>query len=363
MAKSVIPGLYIKVVRGREYWIGRVQRKGKKFERSFGRCDSVPLARAKQLLVQWLASEPETGSDHPVLLFSEAWRRAIDDIALLKQWRSPKSRSAWERSFLDAEPALGNKPLWDITTADIVACLQSRWLSHPESASRCRMRLEALFAWALTRGYCESNPAVWRGGVDQFLPPKAKVRRVKHHEAPSLPELQKVVAYCRRHPSPVSNAILFGIATVGRVSEWLMAEESEIQGDTWVMPAARRKDGRDYPHRVPLSSLASESLANRRRVASESHLLFTATGKPLAIDSPRMKLRMIVGRDVTMHGVRSTFRDWCALTGVPDVLAEKSLSHRWGNEVTEAYLRSDLLEQRRPVLEAWAAAVTAAQAP
>lgn len=353
MSKRIAPGLFIKAVGRAEYYIARTRRGGRYIEKSFGRTDRITRPEAKRLAAAWLLTA--TG-DRPsaALTYSEAWPRALEDIALLKQWRSPKSRVSWERSLREVEPALGGKILRDITTQDVVDALRERWMSHPEASSRCRMRLEAVFAWARTRGFCDSNPAVWRGNIDQYLPPRGKVARVKHHEAPTLPELQKAVAYCLSHPSPVSGAILFGIATVGRVTEWRLAEAGEIEGNTWVMPAERRKDGRDFPHRVPLSSLAKKAL----KMARKDGLLFTATGKPLSVDSPRLKLVMILGRPVTMHGVRSTFRDWCALHGVPDVLAEKSLSHQWGNEVTEAYLRSDLLEQRRPVLEKWAKAVT-----
>lgn len=348
MSTRVEKNLYIKLVKGREYYVVRFSRDGKRIERSLGRCDSISRAKAKRLAAAIQAEQPERKPSSPT--FAETWERALADIALLKQWRGDASLKSWRHALGDlALPVLGPMRIDSIGIEDIVALLRTYWLEKPETAYRLRMRLEAFFAWAKVRGMCSSNPAIWRGGVDQFLPSRNKVRRPRHHEAPTLDELRKAVAYCVAHPSPVSGCLLFCIATVGRVSEVRFATRSEIVGDTWIMPPERRKDGKDIPHRVPLSPLAEIALG----MARKEGLLFTATGAPLAADSPRLKLVKIIGREVTAHGIRSAFRDWCAQAGVADVLAEKSLSHRWGSEVTEAYLRTDLLEQRRPMMLAW----------
>lgn len=352
MAKMTA-GLSIRTVKGNDYYVLRFTRDGRRIERSLGRCDSISRAEARLRAAEIISAPVEERQKNRGVTFGECWQEALEDIAVLKQWRNPESRNAWRHAFEDlALPHLRDLCVRDITTPDVVALLKQYWFDKPETASRLRMRLEAFFSWAKVRGHCGGNPAVWRGNIDQYLPARGKVSRVKHHEAPTLEELGDAVAYCLSHPSPVSGAILFTIATVARISEVRLADASEIQksAGVWVMPAERRKDGQDFPHRVPLSSLARKALA----MAEKKGLLFTATGQPLALDSPRMKLAAIIGRQVTIHGVRSCFRDWAAQAGVADVLAEKSLSHSWGTEVTAAYLRTDLLEQRRPILEQWA---------
>ena len=346
-------------VKGRVYLIARAQVGGKVFEKSLGAKDKLTRAEIRLKLAAFMQAVENGGA--PVEdkstpeSFASLWPRMLDDIAELKQWRNPKSRVARERSLGQyAQDAFGRRIVSSITRDDVLALLKPLWTTKTETAQRLRMRLETFFDWAKVHGFYENeNPARWKGNLALFLPAASKVKAVEHHEAPTIDELKKVVAYCLAHPSPVSGFLLFIIATAARVNEARMADAAEIEGDTWIMPAERRKDGKGFPHRVPLSTLAKKALA----MAESEGLLFTATGKPLAIDSPRLKLRMILNRPVTTHGIRSSFRDWAAVEGVDFIAAEKALSHQVGTAVTQAYLREDMLEARRPIMERWAQAL------
>lgn len=344
--------------RPRPYYIARFRYAGKLYDRGLGG-EGQSLRELKAKLSQLLASfETEQTSKKK---FADVVEQAVADISQVKRWRNPKSEQQWLQSLRDyCLPVLGHKALKDITRDDVLAVLRPIWDTKTETASRVRMRLEAVLNWGITRNLLTGpNVAVWRGNLDLFLPARSKVKSVRHHEAMTLLETQKAVAYCLSHPSPASAAILFGIATVGRVSEFRLAQWVEIEGDTWMMPSSRRKDGKAFPHRVPLSTLAQQALAMAKTSGCESDFIFSFHNRlPLSADTPRLKLIDIIGRSVTMHGVRSTFRDWAALNGIQDAVAEKSLSHKWGNEVTEAYYRTDLLEQRRTVMEKWAVAIT-----
>ena len=219
-----------------------------------------------------------------------------------------------------------------------------------ETASRVRMRLEAVINWAIRHEYRQdANLATWRGNLEFDLPPVSKVKKVEHHASMTFDEARQVVSYCLSHPSPVSASIIFGLATASRVNEFRLARRNEIVNDVWIVPESRRKDKKPYPHRVPINSLAMAALNMVKD--SEDFLFINKHGDVICADSPRLKLTAILNRKVTMHGCRSTFRDWCAENGVDRVLAEKCLMHATGNEVEQAYQRSDLLEQRRPIMQ------------
>ena len=200
------------------------------------------------------------------------------------------------------------------------------WETKNETASRVRMRLEAVINWAIRHKYRKlANPATWRGNLEFDLPPVAKVKHVKHHSSMTFEEAKQVVSYLLDHPSVVSAAILFGLATAARVNEFRFAKWEEIDGDTWYVPPERRKDSKTYPHRVPLNQLAKTALSMVDGKKHSEFIFVNGRGNVIALDSPRLKLIDILKKRVTMHGCRSTFSDWCAENGKDPVLREKSL--------------------------------------
>lgn len=360
--RKIAPNLYL-VTRdnGESFYSARFTRQGRSIERSLGNVKDITLREAKNqvsrllFMVEEMDIEPPTKVAPKVKVptFGEAIKPALDDIERVKQWRNDRSRRQWEQSLRDyAVPYLGDMTFDKITRDDVLNVLKPIWFTKSETATRVRMRIEAIIGWAIRRGYRkEANPASWKDNLAYDLPAKGKVVKPRHHESMTVDEAQQVVAYCLSHPSPVSAAILFGMATAARVNEFRNAarEEMDMKHLVWNMPAERRKDGKEYPHRVPLSKLALKAL----EMAAKDGYLFVHNNHVIAQDSPRLKLIDILGRPVTMHGCRSTFRDWCAVNKIDHALAEKALSHAWGNKVTEAYFRDDLLEARREVMDKW----------
>lgn len=360
MAKQrVADNIYI-VTRGKNsYYYLRVRRAGKLIERSLGNAELVTLREARQEGARLLLDiDTEIENKVDTLTVQEACEKALIDIARVKKWTNEKSHAQWQSSLATyVYPIIGQYPIDKISRREILKVLLPIWEVKNETAARVRMRLEAVINWAIRHEYRqEANPATWRGNLEFDLPPVSKVKKVVHHASMTIDESRQVVSYCLSHPSPVSAAILFGIATASRVNEFRLARRQEIIGDVWFVPESRRKDKKPYPHRVPLSSLAIQALEMVKN--NEDFLFVNTRGEVICADSPRLKLNDILKTKVTMHGCRSTFRDWCAENGVDRVLAEKCLMHATGNEVEQAYQRSDLLEQRRPVMQQWANTLT-----
>lgn len=336
---------------GRSYYFVRVQIDGKRRERSIGTVKEMTLREAREKAREFMsANAPERIEPD---LFGAVYEKAIADIKSVKRWRNPKSEHQWIQTVETyALPVLGNLRMQAIERHDILQVLKPIWDTKPETASRLQQRLEQIFDWAIVRGLrTDANPATWRGNLSFFLPPKNKVRETQHHEAPTLAELKAAVAYFRKNRNAGSGILLFTIATVCRIGEARFATADQIDGDCWNVPPENQK----IPgvRRVPLSTLAMGALT----MAEDKGLLFPGQSGPLAIDTPRLKLTAVIGRKVTVHGIRSTFRDWAAENGIQDAVAEKCLSHSWGTEVTRAYYRTDLYEERREALEAWARAL------
>lgn len=295
-------------------------------------------------------------------LFKDFVPEAIEKIAETKQWRNEKSLMQWTNTIeAYALPVIGNMVLREIKREDIIEVLQPIWKQKTETASRLRGRIEAIFDLAIVMGYYEGpNPATWRGNLSFFLPPITKVQKVKHHDALTFGELrtffkerfeQKVV-----HVS--TQAVLFGALTATRANEFIEMtwREVDFEKKVWTIPAERRKDGKPYPHRIPLSVQAIQVL--ERMEKSNRYVFAKASGVGhISKETPRVIILKRFGHG-TMHGCRSTFSDWATENGWSDVLREKSLMHATGNEVSQAYQRSDLLEQRRPLMQAWADALT-----
>ena len=355
------PGLYLRKQGDHAYYLARLQVNGRRADRSLGSAETTTLAEA-MIALDKLKRETKAAGQVPrqkktkAVTLAEVMPTALEAIAEVKRWKTAGSRRQWEQSLADyALPTLGHLHVDEITTDHIHAALRKIWMDIPETASRVRGRLEAVLDWCILKGLRQPpNPAMWRGNLALLLPSKTKVKPVEHHEAPTMTELRKAVAYCLAHPSPVSGALLFATATVARISEVRYARREEVSNGLWTVPRERMKVDSGEAHRVPLSPLAASAIGMGRKRG----LIFTADGEPLALDSPRLKLVAIIGRAVTVHGIRSTFRDWAAREGVPDAVAEKCLAHQWGSKVTRAYFRDSLFDQRRDVLCRWASALT-----
>jgi integrase len=270
-------------------------------------------------------------------------------------WRNPKHRQQWRNTLKDyACPVLGELPVAAIDTGLIEKVLRPLWMKIPETASRLRGRIESVLDWATVSNYrTGDNQARWRGHLEKLLPAPSKVRLVKHHAALPYTEINALVTALRAQKGIAAKAVLFTIFTAARTGEALGARWSEIDRTTgvWAIPGERMKGGRE--HRVPLSSEALEIVDEMRDNGSD-YVFPGARGASLS-DMAMLKLLRRMGRsDLTVHGFRSTFRDWAAeLTSYPNHVVEMALAHVIGDKVEAAYRRGDLFEKRRRLMAEW----------
>jgi integrase len=241
--------------------------------------------------------------------------------------------------------------------------LEPIWTSKPETAGRVRGRIESVIDWATARGYRQGeNPARWRGHLENLLPKKSKVRRVEHHAALPYAGLAEFMVELRQQEGIAARALEFAILTAARTGEVLSTRWSEIdfKARLWTIPGSRMKAGKE--HRVPLSDAAMAVLEGME-ATREGDFVFPGgrAGRPLSNMAFLMLLRRIGRGDLTAHGFRSTFSDWCTeCTNFPAEVREMALAHAVGDKVEAAYRRGDLFEKRRQVMDAWASFATAA---
>lgn len=355
---KIAPNVYILDIDGRQFYLLRFMRNGRAIEKRLGRVNEISrrsaIIAANSIMAGYV--EP-VARDNDSVTFAEAAAGAILDLEKVKQWKNDRSKSQWVQSISDyVLPFIGDKPIESVTRADIIQLLTPIWYEKHETATRVRARIENIINWAIRNELrTGANPAVWKGNLEFDFPKTIKAATVKHHTAMTLDEARRAVDYCLSHPSPVSGAILLGLSTATRVQEFRYASRDEIDGDVWIIPPDRRKDTKPVPFYVPLSPLALEAV----KMGAKDGALFTYQNRIINENSPRLKLIDIIKRPVTMHGCRSTFRDWAASAGIDRVVSEKCLMHNTGNAVEQAYQRSDLFDLRKEVMLQWSSALTA----
>lgn len=376
-------GLYLRVQvtsgdRIAKSWLVRYRRAGRRRDMGLGAYPDVSLADARRKAEE--ARRVLAGGVDPIAAaraaaaaaggiptFREAAERYI--AAHEDGWRNPKHRQQWKNTLTTyAYPRLGGMSVADIAVGDVLRVLEPIWKVKPETATRLRGRIEAVFDWAIARDYrTAENPARWRGRLQQLLPAKSKIRRVEHHAALPWREAPAFLAALREREGPSAACLEFAILTAARSGEARGATWAEIDLDaaTWTVPGIRMKAGRD--HRVPLSEAAvavlERMLATHRaqhgakaKPAPEAFVFPGGRdGKPLSENAVMALLARMKRDDITMHGFRSTFRDWCAeATAYPREIAEAALAHVNKDRVEAAYLRGDHFEKRRRLLADWA---------
>ena len=290
--------------------------------------------------------------------FAIVARQVIGILDEVKRWKDPKYKFRLERVVIVyANPYIGNKPISTVTYADVLNLLKKIWTTKNSSARRLRFILEAIFAYAIRQGwYSGRNPVTWQDNLEYDLPKSRSFHTIVHRPALTVPELQDMVFEFMKKPSTVRFATVFGALTATRSQEFICADWSEIdlEAKVWSIPSIRRKDGKSESFRVPLSSAAIYLL---NQLPSKHGPIFPGQDltRHMYRGAPQSLLKRYFKdkRAISMHGCRSTFRDWCAETGKDFILSEKSLMHSTGNTVVLSYQRSDLLEQRRALMEEW----------
>lgn len=293
--------------------------------------------------------------DPAALTLAEYLPSALEKLLDVRRVKPSTERNyrAFARRILI--PCLGDLRIQELTPSTIAERLRKSWLTYPRATPQARFVLEGALDFSVDDGMIESNPARWRGGLALHLPKPRKVRDTNHQYAISLGALQRAMPALIASRSVGAPIAAFAALTSCRIGEVVGARWEEFDNDlrTWSIPPERRKDGRKEPHRVPLSDQARELIILRRKA---SGLVFPgATGGLVGRTTVKTALRTASGDPAaTVHGLRSTFAQWAAESGVDFEVRETCLMHAVGNAVTRAYQRSDLLEKRREVLQAWA---------
>jgi integrase len=271
-------------------------------------------------------------------------------------WRNAKHSVQWPASLRKyVFPTLGPVPVSAIDTPLVLKCLRPLWERIPETANRIRGRVEAVLDWSGAAGYRQGeNPARWGGLLEHLLPSPSKTKPAQHHAAMPVAELPAFMAELRAQQGTAARALEFAILTAARSAEIFGAHFNEIEGDIWTVPAKRMKAGRE--HQVPLARRATE-IIEQMRAQRQGGLVFPGRdgSKPLGQTALRQVLKRLGRSDVTAHGFRSVFRDWCGdHTIFAREVAEAALAHAVGDKVEAAYRRGSALQKRAKLMEAWA---------
>jgi integrase len=271
-------------------------------------------------------------------------------------WRNAKHRQQWENTLtMYASPIIGTLPVGAVDVALVLKILEPLWSTKPETASRLRGRIEVILDWAKARGFRDGeNPARWRGHLKMLLPAPRKVHRVKHHPALAYAELPGFMAALREQPGIAARALEFGILTAARSGEVRCATFAEIDlaAKVWTVPALRMKAGRE--HCVPLSARALAIV--REAMSPGATLIFPGArkGRPL-VDVSLSAVLQRMDINAVPHGFRATFKTWASeRTNFQREVVEAALAHVSGDQLEAAYNRSDLLDKRRRLMDAWA---------
>ncbi|MGY8812721.1 MAG: tyrosine-type recombinase/integrase [Pseudomonadales bacterium] len=366
---------------GRKSWVFRYQINSKRREMGLGKYPGRSLENARNDAADARrqisagtdpieAANAEREAKQAAAMIEAAKKITFDNVAAdyiaahRPGWKNAKHAQQWENTLNTyASPFIGKLSPGDIATEHVLKVLQPIWTTKPETASRVRNRIELVLDAAKARRLREGeNPARWRGHLDKLLPKREKVQAVKHHAALPWSELPAFMAKLRKMDKVTFKAMQMTILTACRTSEVLGAtwDEIDLKARVWTVPAERMKMRKE--HRVPLADALVALLEQLSRHDDNPHLFpGMKAGKPLSNMAMLMGLRHIKRTDLTMHGFRSTFRDWAGeCTPHPRDVCEQALAHSLGNAVEAAYRRGDLFEKRRALMDDWAYYITTA---
>jgi integrase len=368
-------GLYLQVSRfGTKSWIFRFMLDGRRREMGLGPFPSLSLAGAREKaadcrnMVRSNRIDPiETRKAQRNQARIDAakamtFRQCAEAYVASHQagWRNAKHRAQWASTLATyVYPVFGSLPAQAVDVGLVMKVLEPIWTTKPETASRVRGRIESILDWAMARGYRQGeNPARWRGHLDQLLPKKSKIRRVKHHAALLYAETGNFMADLRQREGIAARALDFTILTVRpRTGGVIGAKWPEIDWKDclWTIPAERMKKG-EREFKVPLSDAAMAILKEMQKVRQNDFIFPGAkAGRSISDMAMLMTLRRMGRDDLTVHGFRSTFKDWASdCTNFPREIVEMAMAHAVEDKVEAAYRRGEALVKRRQLMNRWA---------
>lgn len=357
-------GLYLVVdPSGAKRWVFLYRRHGRLHEMGLGPLHTVTLADARRRAAEYRKMRLDGGDPISARKSAAVGVPTFGDFAdrFLKAkgpgWRNDKHRRQWEMTLREYAAPLRRLAVDAIATEDVLSVIKPLWTRAPETASRLRGRIEKILDAARAAGHRSGeNPARWKGHLDQLLHKRQRLTR-GHHAAMAYADVPAFIEALQARPSVASLALEFTILTAARSGEALGArwEEVDLDQKLWTVPKDRMKAARE--HRVPLGDRALEILADAKKLRThDGGFVFPGQRprRPLSNMALAMLLRRMKVEDVTVHGFRSAFRDWAGdKTTFPREVAEAALAHAVGDETELAYRRSDALEKRRRLMDAW----------
>ena len=366
-------GLYLQVgSKDVRSWIFRYKRGGRSRDMGLGSLNAVGLAMARDLagqcrtqLAQGIdpidarnaARQDAAAEAAKIITFRSAATSYME--AMSPEWKNPKHRMQWPASLETyAYPVIGGIAVDAVDTGMVLKILQPIWTTKTETASRVRGRIEAVLDWAKSSELrAGENPARWRGHMANLLARKTKVSKVRHHPALHYNKIGAFMKLLREQGAVSAMALEFAILTGARTSEVIGATLDEIDFDAgiWTVPADRIKAGKE--HRVPLTPQALAVIKRAAPFRQDNPHIFPGQVKGRGLSSMALLtlLKRMARGDLTVHGFRSTFRDWASeLTNFPREVAEMALAHAVSDAVEAAYRRGDLFRKRQQMMQAWA---------
>jgi integrase len=364
--------LYLRVSSpGNASWILRYERDGRERMLGLGPLHTISLAEARnrakaarQLLLDGVDPIDQKRAQKAqralaaakAMTFAQAAQSYYDQHEA--KWRNRKHAAQFLSSLRTyAFPKIGHLPISEIDTGLVLKCIEPHWATTTETMSRVRGRIESVLDWATVRGYRSGdNPARWKGHIAEVLPARDKIAKREHHRALPFTEVARFIADLRKRIGVAAKALEFTILTAARTGEVIGAKWNEIDSTEkmWTVPAGRTKGERE--HRVPLSKRALEILAQVPHEEGNDHIFIGPIAGAGFGDSAMTSVLKRMGHgDITVHGFRSTFRDWAAeRTNTPNHVVEMALAHAIGDKTEAAYRRGDLLAKRKVLMETWA---------
>ncbi len=361
-------GLYLQVSDSRsKSWVFRFTLNGRSREMGLGSERTVSLADARKKAAECRgllhehkdpieARDARHAQEKLTKARSISFRQCAESYVAAHRagWKNAKHADQWTNTLETyCGPVFGALPVQDVDTALVLKVLEAIWTEKPETATRLRARIENVLDWATVRGYRSGdNPARWRGHLAKLLPALKKKLRVKHHPALPYEEIGSFMESLRAQVGTAARALEFLILTAGRTAEVIGArpDEFDLKKAVWTVPAERMKAGRE--HRVPLPPRALEIV--KKQPEGEHVFAGMREGQPLSNMAMLALLERMERDQMTVHGFRSSFRDWAAeQTNYPREVCEMALAHTVGDQVEAAYMRSDLFEKRKRLMLEW----------
>lgn len=361
-------GLWLVTKGGGRYWIFSYTFAGLRREMGLGPLHTVGLADAREKAEEAramvrrgldpLAARKEGQSATPKMMTFGAYADSFVDAAVKAgRWRGAKTEARWRNLLENHAKPIRAKTLASIGTKDVIAVLNPIWGSKQESAEKLREAIERVLDAAKVEGHrAGENPAAWKGNLEHAMHKPNQLTATSHHAAMSYADLPAFMKKLAAVGGVSARALEFAILTACRSGEVRGAvwAELDLQAKVWAIPAIRMKGGKE--HRVPLSTQAVDFL-KKMKEQSVNQYVFPGVRdkKPLSDASLSKALKSAGGGAFTVHGMRSTFRDWATEKAhAPREIAEAALAHAVGDTVERSYARSDALERRRKLMQEWA---------